>query len=1247
MSAEKETHLKLYILSGNVYSVSNGYFSPDLADLGVDGSASSVQQATSDYIYVLGEDDTGSFFAKYKKIDGTDDENVEQSWRIHGVDPDAYIGFCDTQDPVLASSGALTRYDSDTASEIWTVDPGESVSGVATLSSRDIAVAVDSPETQIREFERTSGDLVNEISTVSQPTSVTRDDENQYVVYHDDGVLRKYDRDGGTLWNNSSVGDSNTVWRDHNSHYYLGSGNVFGGSLAIVGDDGVTIESNSFPFSNGASSDAMPRLVNGNIRVVYFDDSGTIVSRNSNLNEEYTGDMGANGVPDGSRQMSIHPRFSSFPKTWGVVEEPPEPPAVVKSATASSSTQLTEPTTPSGVATSAPTSESPTISLPLSQPSLTTRVTPDSTPAAASFSPKIVRRIFIETADVIPPTVTFESNTSRGDVTVTPVSLQVGSMASTIQPAALSGKTALSAPRSASSSMDTPGVVSTVAPSTTKPAAVSAPTMPQSLITVTSSAEGFTDTSSTSTATVGGTTTAPPSSVEADTGLFHPSTIRETPVPESRFRFGFNSYNDLCQYDDDGNVVKTLDIKIDPDVLEVDSEGNLYMHNGSGILASYNSDGVLRWETDVSNLEPTIALDDDGGVFVIDYLGEVDKYDSQTGDLEFFSTDRVDGSPVGLTADGYGGVYVTTESAGGDGYFARINLNGDLVSQRSHFDSDGVSAPIRAPNSDKVTYYAGTALRQVDGTDISAGFTNSTTSLGNVDTDVEPQIDDDGAMYFILDEGDRRVKKYTWANGTEWEASIDSEIVDSIDVTSAGSLYISYSDIYRLIRLDTADASTVGWFDNRDVRLFEMAFFPDYPANSDGWGDIKIASASGKGITRKTTTQTPSGSGFSGVSGDGATATGSSTTGSATAGLTPTVETTVSAPTPTMPATATNTASSVEGDTISSTTLSTTTPTVDVDMTAVPVAGGTTTTVPVEHATSASGATRTTGATTLRLPIGTVSVLMEAMGTTTRTPVPTPSVVSQTVPSVASKAVQTTSCPNVGALEGFSADAVSLAVQSTMFGAETLLDAVRAMTLDMSTTAEAPTTDATTSRAAISTSATIETPIPIVEAIIGVYSSGAISTPTLDPVSGRSGVGVSGSLVSTPVALSAPQTMSGVEPLAVPVLEATASLSPSVGTLCISQASHVDTTVSTVVPNGTTGATIVSQLYNALATPLVPFGYDPRLAGPTTDSNQLQSRDSSNSASLSSSQNQSDIVDGSNSSTLNVSTNEIDVEVTE
>jgi hypothetical protein len=87
--------------------------------------------------------------------------------------------------------------------------------------------------------------------------------------------------------------------------------------------------------------------------------------------------------------------------------------------------------------------------------------------------------------------------------------------------------------------------------------------------------------------------------------------------------------------------------------------------------------------------------------------------------------------------------------------------------------------------------------------------------------------------------------------------------------------------------------------------------------------------------------------------------------------------------------------------------------------------------------------------------------------------------------------------------------------------------------------------------------------------------------------------------------------------------------------------------VSTVVPNGTTGATIVSQLYNALATPLVPFGYDPRLAGPTRDSNQLQSRDSSNSASLSSSQNQSDIVDGSNSSTLNVSTNEIDLDVTQ
>lgn len=336
MAAEAETHLNLFVLNGSAVSVSDGHFSPNFNSLGVDGDVYSVQQASSDYIYILGTDATGNFFAKYQKSDGPGGEDVDQLWRIHGVDSDSYIGFCDEQSPVLSGNGAVTRYDEEDGSEVWTADPGGSVFGVSTLSSRNISIAIDGANTQIREFGHASGDIVNEIDTTGAPTSVTRDDDDQYVVYHSDGALRKYDRDGEILWtNDSAVTDSDTVWRDHNEHYYLGSGDTFGGSLAIVGNDGNTLERETFPFSNGASSDAMPKLVNGDIRVIYISDSPDIVSRDSNLNEDWSGDMGANGTPSDSRAMSTHPRFSSFPNTWGVEEEPPEPPSVVESLKAS------------------------------------------------------------------------------------------------------------------------------------------------------------------------------------------------------------------------------------------------------------------------------------------------------------------------------------------------------------------------------------------------------------------------------------------------------------------------------------------------------------------------------------------------------------------------------------------------------------------------------------------------------------------------------------------------------------------------------------------------------------------------------------------------------------------------------------------------------------------------------------------------------------------------------------------------
>ncbi|WP_195155757.1 hypothetical protein [Halorubrum sp. AJ67] len=717
------------------------------------------------------------------------------------------------------------------------------------------------------------------------------------------------------------------------------------------------------------------------------------------------------------------------------------------------------------------------------------------------------------------------------------------------------------------------------------------------------------------------------------------------PIPDSRFLYGMDGSN-LRQIDEDLNLVSEVDLGDNYSQIKMDSDKNLFARSDYGII-SHTPEGDVRWEVELDDHKAEISVDDGGNVFVADYLGQVEKYDAKTGNQDWKSGTRLNSSWDGTVPDGEGGLYVL---AAGDAYHdkkvARVR-SGGFVSANILDTSGDMSQPVLDPQTGGVTFFDSGVLRKFDS---ALSEVNTDSSVSQINWRVDPKVGQDGSIYFATKtDNSFGLLKYNWGSGVVWETEVTETQritgIDQLSITPSGDLYVSYGFPYEFGRYNADTGVRTDQWGSPTLRTFLI--YPDYPQCSDAWGDETRVSTPGKGITGETTTPTPGGSGFSSVSGGGATATASSTTGTASAGLTPDVETTVSAPTPTMPSSVSRTAPSVEGDTISSTTTSVPTPTVGVDMTAAPVAGGTATTEPVKHATATSGVTRTTGATTPQLPSGTVLVSMEATSTTHNTPVYTPSVVSQAAPTVASNAAQTTSQPIVGALKGVSAGTTSLAVQSTMYGAETLLDAVRATKLAVLTTTGAPTTDTTTSSTALLTGATGETATPLAEAIAGVYGSGATVAPTLDPASGLSGATVHGSLVSTPVALSTPQTASGVELLAVPVREATASLSPSVGSLGVSQASHVDSTVSTVVPDGTTSAAVVSQLYSALATPLVPFGYDPRLAGPTSGSNRLQGQDSSNSASLRSSRNQSDVVGGSNSSTLNVSTNEIDVEVTE
>lgn len=94
----------------------------------------------------------------------------------------------------------------------------------------------------------------------------------------------------------------------------------------------------------------------------------------------------------------------------------------------------------------------------------------------------------------------------------------------------------------------------------------------------------------------------------------------------------------------------------------VDADANIYAIEGDTI-ASYDSTGAYRWTENGSDWTELLTVDEDGNLSVIDIDGGAEKYDTDTGDSEWWNPSRIDGDPEGLVPDGEGVVATAQDVA--------------------------------------------------------------------------------------------------------------------------------------------------------------------------------------------------------------------------------------------------------------------------------------------------------------------------------------------------------------------------------------------------------------------------------------------------------------------------------------------------------------------------------------------------------------------------------------------------------
>ncbi|NGM69185.1 hypothetical protein G6M89_09225 [Natronolimnobius sp. AArcel1] len=871
--AEKETHLTIAIHGDTVYHWEEGPFGAESTSLGMDGDVASVQQAESDFVYAAGEDDSGDFLAKYEKTEGIDEPDLDELWRIHGVEGDAHIGFCDTADPVLATDGSLSRYSADDGSHQWTVDPGSSVNGVATSKSRNVIVAVGDA---IKEFEDSGGSLVNEISTVDTPSSVTRDDEDNYVVYHSDGILRKYDRDGDVLWENDSVTDGERAWRDDQARYYIGSHDTFGGPAAIVDDNGEEEAYESWPFSSGCSTDFMPKLHNGENRGVLVDDDNDIKSLDDSMSTQWEDDVGAIGSPYGIQTWSTHPRFCAFAETWGVEEEVPDDGGeVVGSANVVTSTSgFTDPDV-TAISSSEATYTSGQVGLNL--PESTGTATPSTSILTAESD--VTTAVASRRAQATSSPIT--SNSKLTDVSATSTTTSVGEFA-----------TATSTTDRAHGSATALASGSTVVSSART-------TVPERIVTV----EGLENTAATTTlSNIEGSTHVEASSdtLEASGRPLNPSTLYESPVPESRYRFTVSS--SINKFDSDGDLKWQESLEYRPWDSAVDSDGNIYFTDGSAnVVVSYDSEGNRQWVGEYDPMDRPIAVDDLGGVFITNYNGYINKLD-RDGDREFFSERNEGGRPVGVEPDGDGGVYMTAESSSmSDASIARFNSSGDITVERTFEDKSELSYPVRESGTQDVTFIADGEFIKFDGDSWGGTILDSDQVFGTDDEVVDLLADSDDDLYVAVefdDSDDYTLAKYNWDSGIIWEETV-SYSINSIDITEHGNLYVVDSTNDEIKNYNPDDGS-LQWTSDWD-HGGDLLAYPNYPANSDGWVSVTIAGGQARHATASSNTLESEADGIASPEAGGVTATASTPTPTGSTGVVSTGGTTTATASPVAP----------------------------------------------------------------------------------------------------------------------------------------------------------------------------------------------------------------------------------------------------------------------------------------------------------------------------------------------------------
>ncbi|MCU4754249.1 PQQ-binding-like beta-propeller repeat protein [Halobacteria archaeon AArc-curdl1] len=163
---------------------------------------------TPTYLYIAGHDGTQKYLRQYEKVDNGN----ELRWESHSRDGNQLIPLPNEDiieaDPQVGDN--VRRFSSEDGSVIWELAPDEdgNITDVTVLSNSNVLVAYDGSSGAIVEYDWEDGSVINTLEVESVIRTISRDDNDNYVIGESFDTIRKRTPDGDIIWEVEPIGSS-------------------------------------------------------------------------------------------------------------------------------------------------------------------------------------------------------------------------------------------------------------------------------------------------------------------------------------------------------------------------------------------------------------------------------------------------------------------------------------------------------------------------------------------------------------------------------------------------------------------------------------------------------------------------------------------------------------------------------------------------------------------------------------------------------------------------------------------------------------------------------------------------------------------------------------------------------------------------------------------------------------------------------------------------------------------------------